>query len=116
MFREYPMVRGCFNSSKQPQYWRQQAAGGYSRHPAGVPTPERADLLETLEQICLKLGRSPTREELVPSPRIELNAAFGSLHNALLRLGRTPSCMQAAKGFRRKSWKRKKTSRQTGNI
>ncbi|MCI5929204.1 MAG: hypothetical protein MRZ73_11850 [Pseudoflavonifractor capillosus] len=78
---------------------------------AGAPRYPRqqAELLEKLEQTCLRLGRTPTREELVPALRIELTAAFGSLRSALLQLGRAPSPRPAAPGSHRKRWKRKKT-------
>lgn len=106
-----------FSRTGTPRYRRQQTtAENHPLHPVGIPVPEESEILEKLEQICLKLGRPPTREELVPALRIELNAVFGSLHSALLQLGWTPSCMQTAEGFRRKGWKRKKTGRQTGSI
>ena len=112
MFREHSMETGCLSSSGTLQYRRQQAVG----NPVGVPAPEQAVLLEKLEQTCLRLGRPPNREELVPALRVELTAAFGSLHGALLQLGRAPSPRPVARGFHRKRWKRKKARRQTGGI
>ncbi|MGN8969498.1 hypothetical protein [Flavonifractor sp. An306] len=116
MFREHSMETGCLSSSGTLQYRRQQAVGNHSRYPVGVPAPEQAELLEKLEQTCLRLGRPPNREELVPALRVELTAAFGSLHSALLQLGRAPSPRPTARGFHRKRWKRKKARRQTGGI
>lgn len=116
MFREYSMEAGRLSTSEAPQYRRQQAAGNHLRCPVGFPVPEQAELLEKLEQTCLRLGRPPKREELVPALRVELTAAFGSLHSALLQLGRAHSPRPPAQGFRRKRWKRKKAGRQSGGI
>ena len=111
MFREHSMETGCLSSSGTPQYRRQQqAAGNHSRYPVGVPAPEQAELLEKLEQTCLTLGRAPTREELVPALRIKLSETFGSLHCALLLLGRAASPVPKRPGFHQKRWKRKKTA------
>lgn len=80
---------------------RQRAvAGNHSLHIVVSPTPEQMELLENLEQTCLRLGRPPTREELVPALRTELTTAFGSLRNALFQLGRAPSPKPSTKGFR----------------
>ncbi len=108
MSEELSTAVSNFSSASTPRYrWQQAAAGNH---------PQQAELLEKLEQTCLKLGRPPNREELVPALRIELNAVFGFLHSALLQLGWTPFSMPVARGFHRKRRKQKKTGWRTGSI
>ena len=109
MSRAHHTAAADLSSAGAPQYPRQQAVGNHLLDPLGIPVLQQAELLEKLEQTCLRLGRPPTREELVPALRIELTATFGSLRSALLQLGRAPSPRPAAPGFHRKRWKRKKT-------
>ena len=117
MSREHYTAVADLNSAGVPRCWRQQtAAGNHPLYSVGVPVPQQAELLEKLEQTCLRLGRPPTREELVPALRIELTATFGSLRSALLQLGQVPSPRPATPGLHRKRWKRKKTNQRTSSI
>ena len=75
---------------------------------AGPPTLRQAELLERLEQVCVRLDRSPTREELAPVLRLELTETFGSLRAALLVLGRSPAPRLPARRLRRKKHRAEK--------
>ena len=89
MSRAHHTAAADLSSAGAPQYPRQQVVGNHPFDPLGVPVLQQAELLEKLEQTCLRLGRTPTREELVPALRIELTATFGSLRSALPQAGST---------------------------
>ena len=71
MSRAHHTAAADLSSAGAPQYPRQQVVGNHPFDPLGVPVLQQAELLEKLEQTCLRLGRTPTREELVPALRIE---------------------------------------------
>ena len=56
--------------------------------------------LEALRALCARLGRTPLREELPPYLRMGLTECFGSLANALSRLGRRPLTRAEARALR----------------
>lgn len=109
MSREYSMPTVRPKTEGKSQY-QQYAAESRAFRPIYAQIPQQVELLEKLEQTCLTLGRAPTREELVPALRIKLSETFGSLHCALLLLGRAASPVPKRPGFHQKRWKRKKTA------
>ena len=109
MSREYSMPTVHPKTEGKSQY-QQYAAENRPFRPVYAQIPQQVELLEKLEQTCLTLSRAPTREELVPALRIKLSETFGSLHCALLLLGRAASPVPKRPGFHQKRWKRKKTA------
>ena len=81
--------------SKKPVPVRRPEPGAY--------TPAQLDQLEALDALCLRLGRTPLREELPPCLRMGLAASFGTLRNAFLALGRAPLSAQEVRALRRGS-------------
>ena len=63
-------------------------------------TPEREAQLKALRALCLRLGRTPLREELPPRLRMGLASSFGTLRAAFAQLGLRPLSRQEARALR----------------